>query len=329
MKMHIKIGLLGLFILSHVLAGANSDRLLRSQYIESWKEEAVYQMVAHHIPASITLAQGIIESGDGNSRLARDANNHFGIKCHNDWQGGRVYHDDDAKGECFRKYEDPNQSYEDHSLFLKRPRYSKLFELKITDYEGWAKGLKECGYATSPTYANQLIKVIVENELHKYDEEGLNHIKKGTIPEGRKNAAPVAVINEKPGRKGRNNNDEPAIINLGRTRVVSVSDAGIKFVKAKSDESVAEIANELDVMSWQIKKYNDVSDSYRFTEGETVYLQPKKNKARNSSHTVAEGETVWSISQLHGIKIKSLLKYNGLNENQALQAGQVLKLKKK
>jgi len=310
-------------------AWANVDRMLRGQYIDMWSEEAVYQMVVHYIPASITLAQGIIESGDGNSKLARTANNHFGIKCHSDWQGGRVYHDDDSKGECFRQYEDAKQSFEDHSVFLKRSRYAKLFELKITDYEAWANGLKECGYATSPTYTQQLIKVIVENELYKYDEEGVKHIKKGTLPEGRTNTAPIAVISEKQSRKGRHNNDEPAVITLGRSRNVSVSNNKVKFTNAKEDETIAELANEMDVMPWQLKRYNDIDDSYRFSEGEVIYLQPKRKNGDEASHTVKKGESLRIISQLHGIKLKSLMKYNGLNADSPLSEGQELKLRKK
>ena len=122
-------------------------------YIERWKDEAIRQMVKHRIPASITLAQGILESGSGKSELSSKSNNHFGIKCHSDWTGGRTYYDDDKKGECFRVYEDARDSYQDHSLFLKRDRYASLFDLRIDDYKGWAKGLKRCGYATSPTYA--------------------------------------------------------------------------------------------------------------------------------------------------------------------------------
>ncbi|MGB0463196.1 MAG: glycoside hydrolase family 73 protein, partial [Flavobacteriales bacterium] len=122
-------------------------------YIERWKDEAIRQMVEHRIPASITLAQGILESGSGKSELSRKSNNHFGIKCHKGWEGGRTYHDDDRKGECFRVYDDARDSYHDHSLFLKRDRYASLFDLRIDDYKGWAKGLKRCGYATSPTYA--------------------------------------------------------------------------------------------------------------------------------------------------------------------------------
>ena len=131
---------------------------------------AVEQMKQYRIPASITLAQGLLESGAGRSELARKSNNHFGIKCHSDWRGGRVYHDDDLRGECFRKYKNAEQSYEDHAKFLtERPRYASLFKLKVTDYKGWAKGLQRCGYATDRAYANRLIKLIEDYDLYRYD----------------------------------------------------------------------------------------------------------------------------------------------------------------
>ena len=144
--------------------------MTREEYIDKYKDEAIYQMKKYKIPASITLAQGILESGDGNSELAKKSNNHFGIKCHSYWQGERVYHDDDKKDECFRKYNKVRDSYDDHSEFLLRPRYAALFEYALTDYKSWAKGLKKAGYATNPNYAKHLIKIIEENELHKLDE---------------------------------------------------------------------------------------------------------------------------------------------------------------
>ncbi len=142
----------------------------RLNYIETYKDIAIQEMNLYGIPASITLAQGILESGDGQSRLATKANNHFGIKCHTDWKGKKIYHDDDEKGECFRVYKNPEESYRDHSLFLvERPRYSDLFKLERTDYKGWARGLKSAGYATNPKYADMLIKLIEDYQLYLYD----------------------------------------------------------------------------------------------------------------------------------------------------------------
>ena len=149
----------------------SAQNMTRKGYIAKYKDEAIYQMKKYKIPASIKLAQGILESGDGNSELAKKSNNHFGIKCHSNWDGDRVYYNDDDENECFRKYNKVKDSYDDHSKFLLKPRYANLFECKLTDYKSWAKGLKKAGYATNPNYAKLLIKIIKENDLNKYDLE--------------------------------------------------------------------------------------------------------------------------------------------------------------
>ena len=147
------------------------------QYIEDYKDIAMVEMQRYNIPASITLAQGILESGSGQGRLARLARNHFGIKCHLGWEGEIIHHDDDEKGECFRKYIRAEDSFEDHSLFLvNRPRYASLFQLKPSDYKGWAYGLKKAGYATDPKYPTKLIFLIDKYELHKYDKQVLGEV---------------------------------------------------------------------------------------------------------------------------------------------------------
>ena len=156
-----------LIILLTFAGSANAAESAQVEYIEEWKGEAVRQMKMYAIPASITLAQGVLESGNGNSELAKKSNNHFGIKCHAGWQGGRTYHDDDEKGECFRVYDDGKDSYEDHSKFLLRDRYASLFELDLDDYKGWAKGLKKCGYATNPKYPELLITIIERHDVNK------------------------------------------------------------------------------------------------------------------------------------------------------------------
>ena len=148
-----------------------AQNITRNEYIAKYKDEAIYQMIKYKIPASIKLAQGILESGDGNSELAKKSNNHFGIKCHSNWEGDRVFHNDDKKNECFRKYNQVKDSFNDHSEFLLKPRYATLFEYKLTDYKSWARGLKKAGYATNPNYAKLLIKIIKENDLDQFDLE--------------------------------------------------------------------------------------------------------------------------------------------------------------
>lgn len=314
-----------------VFAIADGPKTTREEYINQWKDEAIYQMVMHKIPASITLAQGILESGDGNSRLATEANNHFGIKCHTDWKGAKIYEDDDAKSECFRKYEDAKSSYEDHSIFLQRQRYESLFKLKTDDYKGWAKGLKECGYATNPKYPELLIKLIEEWDLAAYDEIGTNHIKKGTVPD-RKNSAAVAQTQpDKKERKPRAKNDgaqeERQVITLGG-RTIEKSKNRIKYVVAQAGDTPEKIAASLEMNAWQIKKYNDLKElNTTFKAGEIVYIQPKRNKGSESHYGVEKGDDLWSISQKTGVKIKALKKWNPNINWSEIKPGEKIKLK--
>lgn len=310
-----------LFSLCTVLGWANENRISRSQYISQWKEVAIDNMVKHGIPASITLAQGILESGDGNSQLASKSNNHFGIKCHSDWQGKKVYHDDDAKGECFRKYDNARESFADHSVFLKKPRYAPLFELDITDYKAWAHGLKKAGYATNPKYAQLLIDIIEANDLTQYDLEGLARMTAGT-----------PVVDAKSSRKNRanakrDNNDGFGTLDLAASRSVELSRNRIKYTYGKEGDSFESIAEELDMMAWQIRKYNDFTRNHKIKAGEIIYLQPKRARSSEHSHTVQEGETLWDISQRHGVKMKNIVKRNGLTEGQEPSAGTVLRLR--
>jgi LysM repeat protein len=328
-----------LFIFSICIAGsslAHTDgpKITRDQYILEWKDEAIYQMALHKIPASITLAQGILESGDGNSRLATEANNHFGIKCHSDWTGPKIFEDDDAKSECFRKYDDARSSYEDHSVFLQRKRYESLFEYKTDDYKAWARGLKACGYATNPKYPELLIKLIEEFELHTYDEEGMNYIRKGTLPE-RTNSAVTA--NTKPDKKDRSKDKSRSEkqdgstrqeINLGG-RTIAVSENRIKYVTAKAGDTPEKIANDLGLNPWQIKKYNELENlNTTFKAGETVYVQPKRNRGAQTTYTVQKGDNLASISQKAGVKTKAIQKCNPTADWSNLKAGTTIRLRK-
>lgn len=262
-------------------------------YIERFSSIAVREMNEFRIPASITLAQGILESGAGKSRLAIESNNHFGIKCHNDWDGERTYHDDDKHHECFRKYNDPEESFIDHSQFLlNRGRYSFLFELDKTDYEGWAKGLRQAGYATDRSYSKRLIKLIEENDLHRFD---LKFSKKEIKVDPLKNKS------------------------------------GVKFVYAGKHDSYHAIGKKYLAPFGLIFKYNDVDRKSRQPkEGEIVYIRAKKKKlsaAYPPLHYVAEGESMHSISQLYGIKIHALYNLNGMPYRTVPFVGQKLRLR--
>jgi hypothetical protein len=331
----ILVSILGLSTVSLIsFAAIPEAKITRNQYIETWQEVAVYQMAAHKIPASITLAQGILESGDGNSELARVANNHFGIKCHSDWSGEKVYYDDDAQNECFRKYRNARDSYEDHSAFLKRKRYESLFALSMDDYVSWAKGLKSCGYATNPNYAQLLIQIVEDNKLYEFDREGMHWIKEGTLPNGEN--LPVASRSdsgERNRKKGKNRNqqdgvDIPGEVTLGSSRDILVSGNQIKYIIVQEGDNFNRLAEELGMMPWQFRKYNDLKSDSQLSAGDMLYLQPKRAKSREKDyHTVKAGETIVSISQQYGVKIKHLLRKNGMSENSPLAAGTRIQLR--
>lgn len=251
-------------------------------YIEKYNKIAVQEMKTHGIPASITLAQGLLESGAGLSQLSRESNNHFGIKCH-DWKGDRVYFDDDEKGECFRKYKDPKESYDDHSLFLVgRPRYASLFQLKTTDYKGWAKGLKQCGYATDPNYATRLISIIEEYGLDKYDKD----IKqKDKEKDKKKESEDSSKKDKKENKKEQSEklSKEQIIANyklkstmgsvdIDKTHIPFKKD-GKQVVIAQANDSYESIAKEFGLKKWEIRWYNKVKKGATPEEGSTVIIK--------------------------------------------------------
>jgi flagellum-specific peptidoglycan hydrolase FlgJ len=309
-------------------------------YIEQWQDEAVRQMQKYGIPASITLAQGILESGNGVSELAQRSNNHFGIKCHATWTGKRTYHDDDEKGECFRVYDNPADSYEDHSHFLLRDRYARLFELEPTDYEGWAKGLKACGYATDPSYADRLITLIEKHDLHALDVPGGRW--SGGDEAMASNDSPAEAKNEGTRQKGdrgarkevnvrehdvvRKANTGGGTVELGGAHRVRTTVHGVQFVYAESGDTQASLAKDLDLMPWQIRTYNEVGKEHQFMPGDRVYLQPKKSHAATGWYTVRQGQTLWQISQMHGIRTPALARKNNLEPDAPLRPGMKLSL---
>ncbi len=263
-------------------------RITREEYIDNYKDDAIREMIKSGVPASITLAQGILESGDGNSPLAVYAKNHFGVKCHSGWAGESMRLDDDEKNECFRKYETVYESYRDHSDFLvSRSRYDFLFELKITDYKGWAKGLKKAGYATEPKYAELLIMLIEQNNLDQYD-----------------NYAKV------PPRKLSKNRSSKILASNTARRIKLHNN--IKYVSVKDGDSFYRISQDYKMNLWQIYKYNDLNKNDKIKVGDIIYLQPKRNKANEEFHIVKQSETMRDISQLYGVKLKKLYKKNAL-----------------
>ncbi|MEZ4756187.1 MAG: glucosaminidase domain-containing protein [Flavobacteriales bacterium] len=293
----------------------DGDRLTAEAYIELWKAVAVRKMQEHGIPASITLAQGLLESGNGNSKLAREANNHFGIKCTPDWTGGKSYHDDDKNNDCFRKYRDAAQSYEDHAKFLLRPRYAALFELKPTDYEGWAKGLKKAGYATDPAYPQKLIALIERYRLHELDR-GVDVRYASTTPTGQRTS-------------GRGRASAAETITIGAGRQVDRFEGRIKFVRAKAGDTYRSIADDLEMTHGMLARWNDADRNAPLAEGQRVYIQPKRNASKSAGvHVAKEGESLWGVSQQYGVKLARLAQYNGVAPDARLEAGQRVNLRK-
>jgi len=311
---------LSFFFIGVVSAQTNTAR---QDYIEKYKVTAVEKMLEHGIPASITLAQGILESGAGKSGLAKDANNHFGIKCHKDWTGDTYIMDDDKKNECFRKYKTAAESFEDHSQFLtSRGRYAFLFEYKVTDYKKWAHGLKKAGYATNPKYAHLLIKVIEDNELYKYDK--IKSLKELGVNEKPKDVIEEPIIDPNP---QANTTQDFKPVSVSETNRLIYENEGVKYVLAVKNDTYHSIAAEFNVYSWQLRKYNDASKKTELKAGDFVYLEKKNKKAKVKFHIVQHGETLRSICQKYAVQAKSIRKKNGMKKGMPLRNGERLKLR--
>lgn len=293
---------------------ASAQEYTRAAYIEKFWRVAVEEMHKTGIPASITLAQACLESDNGNSYLAVRGNNHFGIKCH-DWDGATIRKDDDRRNECFRKYSNPIDSYRDHSAFLQRQRYAFLYDLEPTDYEGWAYGLSEAGYATDPKYPQLLIRIIEENNLSRFDSMSRNS------------------VSENPGEATRTSmfaEDGDVVYGFTLSREQK-SDNGIPYIITGADETLRTIADEFNVTASELKKYNDmkVPSDRRLPDGTIIYLSHKKSRAQRgkNEHVVEEGETLWHVSQLYGVKMKSLLKKNRLDSDSRIFPGDRIRLR--
>lgn len=272
-----------------------------SDYIDKYKDLAVEQMSKYGIPASITLAQGLFESGAGMSDLAKCSNNHFGIKCPGGWNGKRTYHDDDAPKECFREYNNAKDSYEDHSLFLTRgSRYRFLFDLDKTDYRGWANGLKKAGYATDPSYANRLISIIEEYQLYKYDGDFWHH-------------------------KRHKINKEDIVVYKHQVRLAN----DLVYVRAYAGDSFDGLSKEFGVSARKIARYNDLQEDYNIQPGDIIYLHKKQKRAAKNCifHVVSAGESMHLVSQMYGIRLKSLYKMNDKDPDYVPMVGDILRLR--
>ena len=298
-------------------------------YIETYDDIAVSEMYRSGIPASITLAQGLLESGAGKSQLAVRSNNHFGIKCHNGWQGGRVYHDDDAKGECFRKYDDPKDSYRDHSDFLRyRDRYKFLFEFELTDYRSWAHGLKKAGYATDPKYPSKLIDIIETYQLYKYDTRK-PAVQKSAAGDSQQVSITPPLPPSQLEQVVRLDPVKQETFHFSLSRQM-YSQNGVAFIYAAEGETYESIAKSNGLFLKELLKFNDLKGKPELKAGTIVYLQKKKNFAAKGveMHVIEKGETLRGISQRYGVRVKDLCKINRLENPDQIREGDIIRLRK-
>ncbi len=277
-------------------------------YIRRYSDLAIDHMEKYNIPASITLAQGILESGAGLSELARSSNNHFGIKCHRGWDGGKVYAADDTPNDCFRQYKTVAHSYQDHSEFLAfSSRYSVLFELSINDYKGWARGLQKSGYATDRAYANKLIKLIEDYELYRFDDKKYRKgVSRAQRNEQRQREESMVTWTHQPFRTH-----------------------GLVYVVAVDGDTFGNIAREFGFKEKELLKFNEVPEDFPLSEGDIVYFERKKSRADKpyEFHTVQVGESMYSISQKYGIQLRNLYRLNKKSYDYIPEEGDVLKLR--
>ena len=296
-----KIKICAFFAIFFCQIGHSVTREEVYRYIDTYKNAALAEQHSNGIPASITLAQGLLESAAGTSKLAREGNNHFGIKCHRSWRGDSVF----SGKTCYRKYRNAHDSYVDHSKFLKAKRYESLFSLSINDYRGWAHGLKRCGYATDPLYAEKLINIIETYGLDKY-------------------VAEEPTKDDKTGPRTRR--DRPLLHHPTKRR------HNLNCIMAVIGDTYQDIADEYNMKLSKLLDYNDLpKGSTQPEEGDIIYVNRKHSEAQGAheQYRVREdGETLWKISQLFGIRLKDLAKINDMSPDAVLHKGEVIKLKR-
>ncbi|MBR6246864.1 MAG: glucosaminidase domain-containing protein [Bacteroidales bacterium] len=333
-----------------LLISATGPSTPQERYIARYAAIAVSEMYRTGVPASITLAQGLLESRYGESSLAKDGNNHFGIKCH-DWKGKTMYYDDDRKGECFRVYQDADQSFQDHSDFLRyRDRYKFLFENETTDYKAWAYGLKKAGYATDPAYPQKLIKYIEDYRLYEYDTMTVKQAEKIEEPEepsssGAPSSSPATSHRSRKGRKSKYVDDTQTTIPESPLRLEQpkkikqpgahetvyydssreeMSLNGVPVIRAIKGETVASIAFDKHLFDKELRRFNDLGPDDEIKPGDIVYLQRKKKQAAKGLEKYVvdkDGESLWAISQRFGIRLSTLRKLNSFEEGHVLREG--------
>ncbi len=313
-----------------ITASAKPQTLTPEQYIETYKDLAIKEMKRMGVPAAITLAQGLLETESGNSDLLKKSNNHFGIKCKSSWSGEGVSHDDDEAGECFRTYKNAEESYRDHSNFLRgNQRYLFLFSLDPADYKAWAYGLKKAGYATNPKYPAILIRHIEQYNLQQYTLVAINDVPKYNSDQYEDDKEVPFVYNETddstPIAKTVSNTIETPGPEAGNDRITYINN--IKCVQAPQGTSLLAIATRNNIQLSRLLQYNDLLQDGILAKDEYIYLQKKSDKGPVDFYTSKKGETLRDIAQQNGMLLESLATYNGLTKNTVISEGTRLSLR--
>lgn len=327
---------LAILLLAVTAAPAQSrkGRQTREEYIDRYKSIAIAQMERYGIPASITMAQGILESDCGNSLLSRESNNHFGIKCKRNWTGERVYHDDDAPQECFRSYPSVEASYHDHAEFLDtQPRYDSLFAYSSDDYRSWARGLKAAGYATAPDYAQRLIRIIEECRLDLLDRPDGERLYASTLGG---EADPEEWFSEQSSVErlaqaavGIDPDEYRVTINAHEGYDIYQTN-GVYYVLAKERDTYEQIGRKFRISARNLRKFNDIKDKKaQPMTGEAVYIARKRKRWDGNArhHICRQGETAYAVAQSYGIRLRSVIRLNKLGEGERLEEGRKIALR--
>ncbi len=318
---------------STAAAQSRATRITREEYIDRYKAIAVDQKVRYGIPASITMAQGILESDCGNSWLSKESNNHFGIKCKRNWTGEKVYYDDDAKGECFRAYATVEESYHDHAEFLDtQSRYDSLFSYDDTDYKSWAYGLKRAGYATAPDYAERLIRIIEESKLYLLDrEDGERLYASKTGTHSTDDDAFTEGSSVENAQEGTLVDPDNYRVTINAHMGYNIYDAnGVHYVLAKENDSFENIGKKFRISVRNLRKFNDLKEKHaQPMPGEVIYIEKKKKRWSGDSHIhiCREGDTPYAIGQKYGIRMRNIEKMNRLKGDVRLRTGQEIRIK--
>jgi LysM repeat protein len=322
-----------LFAAAITLSAKAQDNEAVNGYIQQYKQLAIDEMIRTGVPASITLAQGILESNAGRCPLTQQSNNHFGIKCKTDWTGEVVYHDDDTKGECFRRYNSAEDSYRDHSDFLKnRPNYASLFDISTTDYKDWAYGLKRAGYATNPVYAQSLITTIERYGLEQYTDVAL--VQSNQLDVASSNIQPQqhiefanASLVQQQDAKQDVSKYITAAVKYPTNSVFRINEANVLY--AQQGASLFAIASQYGIPYKKLLEYNDLDNADILQQPTLIYLEKKPKRGSKDYHIALPNENLHDIAQEEGVQLESLLAYNNYQKNNQLKAGDKILLNRK